>query len=70
MAKAGIPKSLIGIVFLIVGAGLLYWGYQESGGIDSQIESAITGSHSDNVMMMYIGGSVCLAIGTFFAFRK
>jgi hypothetical protein len=70
MAKAGIPKSLIGIVFLIVGAGLMYWGYQESGGLDSKIESALTGSHSDNVMMMYIGGSVCLAIGVFFAFRK
>ncbi len=70
MAKAGIPRNLIGIIFLIVGAGLLFWGYQESGGLDSKIESALTGSYSDNVMMRFIGGSVCLAIGAFFTFRK
>ena len=70
MAKAGIPKRLIGIIFLILGAGLVAWGYQESGGLDSKLEAAITGSQSDNVMMMYIGGSICLAIGVFFTLRK
>jgi hypothetical protein len=70
MANSGLPKNLLGIVFLVAGAGLGFWGYQKSEGLESQLSSALTGSHTDNVMMLYIGGAVCLAIGVFLLLKK
>ena len=70
MAKSPVPKKLVGIVLLVVGAGLLIWGYQESEGLQSQLSSAITGSHSDNVMLKYIAGAVCVAVGAFLNLKK
>ena len=70
MAKQGIPNKLLGIIMLISGAGLAIWGFQKSEGLQSQLSSALTGSHSDNVMMLYIGAAVCAAIGIFFLARK
>ena len=70
MAKQGIPKQLLGIIFLVAAAGLAYWGFQKSEGLQSQLSSALTGSYTDNVMMLYIGAAVCAAIGIFFLARK
>jgi len=70
MAKSASPKKLLGIAMLATGAGLAYWGFQKSEGLQSQLSSAFTGSHTDNVMMMYIGASVSLAIGAFLLTRK
>ena len=70
MAKQAVPQKLLGIIFLIVSAGLAYWGFQESEGLDSQLSSALTGAHTDNVMLLYIGAAVCAAIGIFFLARK
>jgi hypothetical protein len=64
MAKAGVSK-LLSIVFLVAGGGLVFWGYERSRGLESQVSSVLTGSHSDNVMLLYIGGAVCIAIGAF-----
>ena len=70
MANPAVPKKLIGIIFLVVGVGLAIWGYQESEGLQSQLSSAFTGSHSDNVMMLYIGGAACIVIGLVLVVRK
>ena len=70
MARRALPNNLIGIVLVIMGTGLGYWGYQKSEGLQSQLSSAITGSHTDNVMMLYIGAAVCIAIGAFFLIKK
>jgi hypothetical protein len=50
---------------LIVGAGLVYWGYQLSGSVSSQLTKSLTGSFSDNVMLHFISGAACLAVGLF-----
>ena len=70
MAKSAFPGKVVGIALIVIGAGLLFWGYQESEGLQSQLSSAITGSHSDNVMMKYIAGAVCLAVGAFMNLKK
>ena len=70
MAKSASPKKLIGIALLAAGAGLAFWGFQKSEGFQSQLSSAFTGSHTDNVMMLYIGAAVCLAIGAFLLIKK
>lgn len=70
MAKNALSHSLTDIILLVVGAGLGYWGWQESRGLQSQLSTAVTGSHTYNVMLLYIGAAVCIAIGIFFTIRK
>ena len=70
MAKSASPKKLLGIALMAVGAGLVVWGLQKSDGLESQLSSAFTGSHSDNVMLLFIGGGVALAVGFFLFFKK
>ena len=70
MAK--VSKSTLkmaGIVLLILGAGLVIWGFKESGSFGSQLASAVSGS-DDDVMMLYIGGAISLAVGAFLYFKK
>ncbi len=66
MAKSGKNNKLIGIVLLAVGVGLVIWGYQLSGSVGSQLTKAISGSPTDKVMMMYIGGAAAALAGLFF----
>jgi hypothetical protein len=70
MAKSASPNKLLGIAMLATGGGLAFWGLQKSEGLESRISSAFTGSHTDNVMLLYIGAAVCLAIGVFLLIKK
>ena len=71
MAKKSNPTmKIIGIVLLVVGIGLAYWGYQMSDSLGSQLNSAINGSPTDKVMMFYIGGAVSFVIGLYLFIRK
>ena len=63
-------NKLIGIILLIVGAGLAIWGYQLSGSVSSQLTKAISGSHTNKVMLMYIGGAVSAIAGIFMLIKK
>jgi hypothetical protein len=62
--------KIVGIVLLVVGLGLAYWGYQEAGGLGSRVNELVGGSPSDNVMIKYIAGAACAAGGAFLALRK
>ena len=68
MSKSTIKPFAIAL--LVGGAGLAFWGYQKSGGFQSQLSSAFTGSHSDNVMMLYIAGAACAIAGLFLLLKK
>lgn len=63
-------KKLTSITLIVIGAGLALWGNQKSGGIESKLSNVLTGSHSDNVMMLYIGGAACLAVGIYLYIKK
>jgi uncharacterized membrane protein YidH (DUF202 family) len=63
-------NKLIGLVLVVVGAGLLYWGYSESQSVTSQVSEAFSGSPLDRVMYKYIGGAVALLAGVYLFFRK
>lgn len=63
-------KSLIGIALLIVGVGLLYWGYSESQSVSSQVTEAFSGSPQDEVMYKYIAGAVCAGLGIFMLIKS
>lgn len=66
MAKSAIsPTVIIGIVLVVAGVGLAFWGYQLSGSFTSQIAEVVTGSETDKVMGLYIGGAVCFVVGIY-----
>ena len=70
MAKASSNNQLIAIVLMVIGIGLAYWGYDMSGGFDSQVNLAFTGSDSNDVLFRYIGGAACFAAGLFMFIKK
>ena len=62
--------KLLGIILVVLGAGLVIWGYNMSGSTANELTRALTGSSTDEVMYRYIGGAICLAAGLFLFFRK
>jgi uncharacterized protein YjeT (DUF2065 family) len=71
MARSNLPVTkIIGIVLVVVGAGLAFWGYQQSGSVSSQVTEAFTGAAPDNVMTLYIGGAASVVVGLFLLLRR
>ena len=70
MARSSLPKKTAGVALIVIGAGLAFWGTQKAEGLESQLSSAITGSHSDNVMILYIASAVCAAVGAYLFIRN
>lgn len=65
------PKiKTVGYILTVIGAILLFWGYQLSGTIDSQVTLAFTGTSSDKVVNTYIAGAISFFIGLFIIVRK
>jgi len=63
-------KQALGIVALIVGAGLLFWGYQESQGFGNQLSRTLTNKFDTETMILFIAGAACAGFGLFSLFRK
>ena len=57
--------KIVGVVLLVLGAGLGYWGWDMSDSMGSQLNEAFNGTVSDDVMYRYIGGAVSAAVGLF-----
>ncbi len=62
--------KLVGIVLLVVGALLLYFGYQSSQSVGGQITESLTGRFTDETMWYLIGGAAAVAAGAFLSFVK
>ena len=62
--------KIIGLALLIVGIGLAFWGYQISESVGSQITQTVTGSYTDKVMLLFIGGAASFIAGLFLFIKK
>lgn len=62
--------KMLGLVLVVGGAGLGFWGYQLSGSLAAQVSRAVTGALPDAVMYRYIGAAVSVAAGLFLLARK
>lgn len=62
--------KIIGIILLVVGAGLALWGYQLSESIGSEITQAVTGSETDKVMTLYIAGAASFVAGLYLSIKS
>lgn len=63
------PLKLIGIVLIVLGVGLAFWGYNISDSIGANINQALTGAEPDKVMMLYIGGAISFIVGIYLAIK-
>ncbi len=62
--------TIISLLLIVAGAGLLYWGYDMSESVGGQLNQAFNGSQSNDVTMAYIGGAVALLAGLYIQFKK
>ena len=70
MAGSPLPVTkLLGIALVVLGAGLIIWGYQLSDSVAAQLTETVSGAMPDEVMMRYIGGAVAVAVGLALALR-
>lgn len=62
--------KLIGIVLLVLGAILLYFGFNATHSTAEKIGEAFTGRYSDETMIYLIAGGVAAVAGLFFLLKK
>jgi hypothetical protein len=65
-----VNKKILGVVLIVVGLGLAFWGYQLSQSVESALTEVVTGAETDQVMLLYIGAAVCLVTGLFLNFKR
>lgn len=63
-------SKILSIVLVVLGAALIIWGFQLSGGAANEVSRSLTGSSTDAVMYRYIAGAVSLAAGAFLFLKK
>lgn len=56
-------KQIIGLVLLVLGAVLLYFGWQATDAPLEQASKGLTGEYSDRTMQYLIGGAVAAVAG-------
>jgi len=63
-------RKAISAALLIGGLLLIFFGYQESQSLASEVDEFITGSPTDSAMWMMIGGAVVAVFGLVGLLRK
>jgi len=55
--------KLAALVLIVVGGGLLYFGYSASESALESVTETMTGRYSDGTTMYLIGGAACAVVG-------
>jgi len=63
-------NRILAIALIVIGAGLLYFGYQSSQGLDDQLSQTLTGNFTDETVYYFIGGGIALVVGLVMLRRK
>jgi len=58
-------NKYIGIILIIVGVALAFWGYNIYDSAGSQISRAFSGEAPVKAWIGMVAGAVCIAIGTY-----
>jgi drug/metabolite transporter (DMT)-like permease len=67
------PIRILGIVLLVAGVILLFFGWQASGSLVEDVHESMTGRFTDETMRYFIGGGVAAVAGlllTLFGARR
>ncbi len=65
-----VTGKIVGVVLLVVGVLLLFFGWQGSESVGDQITETITGRFTDETMWYLIGGAAAVVAGAFLTFFK
>jgi hypothetical protein len=68
MAKK--KTSVIGIILLAAGIGLLIWGINLYGDFGNKIVRTFSGASTNETMMFLIAGAICTVLGALMVFKK
>lgn len=63
-------KKLIGVLILIVGLVLLYFGFNQANSAMGEIGEALTGKYSDETMAYLIAGLITSVVGLVTVLKK
>jgi uncharacterized protein YjeT (DUF2065 family) len=63
-------NKIAGLVLIVVGAVLLYFGLQATGSFTGEVQQALTGRYSNETMFYLIGGAASLVIGIVMVTRR
>lgn len=56
-------KKIIGVVLIVVGFALAFWGYDVYDSAGSQLGRAISGDTPIEAWLGLVGGAVCIVLG-------
>jgi hypothetical protein len=56
-------SKIIGLVLLVVGAILLYFGFNATESVGEQVVEGVTGKYTDETMWYLIGGGAAGVVG-------
>lgn len=65
-----VSQKLIGLVLLVIGLILLYFGWQSSQSLGDQIAETLTGRFTDETIWFLIGGAAAVVAGAFMMFFR
>ena len=63
-------NKIIGLLMLVAGLGLGFWGWEMSEGFGAALSSRLSGSMPDEVMYRYVGGGILAAVGTLLVMKN
>lgn len=63
-------NKLIGIILLVLGGVLIYFGLNATESPTEEIAEAVTGRYTDKTMYYLIGGAVSAVLGLVLALKK
>ncbi|TVQ26967.1 MAG: DUF3185 family protein [Spirochaetaceae bacterium] len=63
-------SKIAGIVLLVVGGILVYFGYQASQSVGDQLVRTFSGRFRDETMWFFIGGAAAVVAGAFLTFFR
>jgi hypothetical protein len=56
-------NKISGLVCLVVGGLLIYWGYSMAHAVSSELNNLVNGSPGDKPMLLYIVGAILVIVG-------
>lgn len=62
--------KMIGLMLLVCGISLVFWGYQLSGAFTAQLSKELTGALPSAVMYRYICGAISSVAGLFLLVKR